>query len=224
MNIAVYSGSFNPLHIGHLAIIKHLVEKAGFDMVYLIVSPKNPLKDGISSDSARDRYSAALAAVSRHFSARPIESTEKYGGHMPPPARGCLTEGKAGVSGISSVDSTTGKVKVDDIELTMPEPHYTIRTLDALKEREPGNTFTLTIGSDNLAAIRRWKDYARILKEYGVAVFPRTGFDTEALRSELLAEDPAYRISLLNAEMVDISSTTIREAIASGQDVSSWLM
>ena len=224
MDIAVYSGSFNPLHIGHLAIIKHLVEKAGFNMVYLIVSPKNPLKDSISSDSAQDRYSAALAAVSRHFSARPIESTEKYGGHMPPPARGCLTEGKAGVSVISSVDSTTGKVKVDDIELTMPEPHYTIRTLDALKEREPDNDFTFVMGADSLGDIRRWKDYARILKEYGVAVFPRTGFDTEALRSELLAEDPAYRISLLNAEMVDISSTTIREAIASGQDVSSWLM
>ena len=190
MNIAVYSGSFNPLHIGHLAIIKHLIEEAGFDKVYMIVSPKNPLKDGISSDSARDRYKAALAAVARHFSA----------------------------------DSTTGKVKVDNVELTMPEPHYTIRTLDALKEREPGNTFTLTIGSDNLASIRKWKDYTRILKEYGVAVFPRTGFNTEAIRTDLLSENPDYRIFLLNAEMVDISSTTIREAIASGQDVSSWLM
>ena len=187
MNIAVYSGSFNPLHIGHLAIMKHLIEEAGFDMVYLIVSPKNPLKDGISSDSGRDRYNAALAAVARHFAPK-------------------------------------SEVMVDDIELTMPEPHYTIRTLDALKEREPGNTFTLTIGSDNLASIRKWKDYTRILKEYGVAVFPRTGFDTASIRTDLLREDPDYRITLLNAEMVDISSTTIREAIASGQDVSSWLM
>ena len=184
--VAVYSGSFNPLHIGHLAIMKHLVEEAGFDMVYLIVSPKNPLKDGISSDSARDRFNAAVAAVNRHF-------------------------------------APESEVKVDDIELTMPEPHYTIRTLDALKEREPGNTFTLTIGSDNLADIRKWKDYQRILREYGIAVFPRTGFDTEALRTELLNEDPAYRITLLNAEMVDISSTIIREAIASGNDPSVWL-
>ena len=203
MNIAVYSGSFNPLHIGHLAIIKHLIEEAGFDMVYLIVSPKNPLKDGISSASGLDRYNAALAAVARHFSSRPIESEDTY---------------------ISSADSTSGKVKVDDIELTMPEPHYTIRTLDALKEREPGNTFTLTIGSDNLASIRKWKDYTRILKEYGVAVFPRTGFNTEAIRTDLLSENPDYRIFLLNAEMVDMSSTTIREAIASGQDASAWLM
>ena len=52
---AIYSGSFNPLHIGHLAIIKYMIEEAGFDMVYLIVSPKNPLKDGISSATGADR-------------------------------------------------------------------------------------------------------------------------------------------------------------------------
>ena len=84
--------------------------------------------------------------------------------------------------------------------------------------------FTLVIGSDNLADIRRWRDYRRILKEYGVAVFPRTGFDLEEIKSDLLSEDGSYRITILKAEMVDISSTTIREALASGQDMSAWLM
>lgn len=187
MKIAVYSGSFNPLHIGHLAIIRHLIDKAGFDCVYLIVSPKNPLKDGISAASGRDRYNSAVAAVSRHLELK-------------------------------------SKVKVDDIELNMPEPHYTIRTLDALREREPENSFTLTIGADNLAGFRNWRDYQRILKEYGIAVFPRTGFDLESIKADLLQEDPEYKITLLKAEMVDISSTTIREAIRSGQDMSDWLM
>lgn len=185
MKIAVYSGSFNPLHIGHLAIMKHMTEVAGFDYVYLIVSPKNPLKEGISSATGRERYEAAIQAVCRHPEL---------------------------------------KVWVDDIELQMPEPHYTIRTLDALTKREPDNTFTLVIGADNLASIRSWRDYRRILKEYGVAVFPRTGFDLDAIKKELLTEDPYFRITLLNAEMVDMSSTTIREALASGQDASAWLM
>ena len=115
-------------------------------------------------------------------------------------------------------------MKVDDIELTMPEPHYTIRTLDALKEREPGNRFTLVMGADNLADIRRWRDYRRILKEYGVAVFPRTGHNLEEIKTDLLKEDPSYKITLLDAEMVDISSTAIRESIAAGTDPSAWLM
>ena len=41
-NIAVYSGSFNPLHIGHLAIIKHLIEVADYDMVYLSFHQRIP--------------------------------------------------------------------------------------------------------------------------------------------------------------------------------------
>ena len=185
MDIAVYSGSFNPLHIGHLAIMRHMTEVAGFDCVYLVVSPKNPLKDGISSATGRERYEAAAEAVRRH-------------------------------DGL--------KVIVDDIELNMPEPHYTIRTLDALRERESGNRFTLIMGADNLADIRRWKDYRRILKEYGVAVFPRRGHDLNEIRNNLHNEDPEYRITILDAEMIDISSTLIRESISAGKDVSGWLM
>ena len=186
MNIAVYSGSFNPLHIGHLAIIRHMIEVAGFDMVYLIVSPKNPLKDNISSSSGPERYKAAVEAVSRHFAA--------------------------------------SKVIVDDIELNMPEPHYTIRTLKALKQREPANKFTFIVGADSLADIRRWKDYQSLLSEFGTAVFPRKGHDLKKIRQDLLEENPAYLIDILDAEMVDMSSTQIREHLSKGEDISAMLM
>ena len=187
MKTAVYSGSFNPLHIGHLAILRYLTQEAGFDMVRLIVSPKNPLKESISSDSAQDRFQAATEAVSRHF-------------------------------------GETGKVMVDDIELTMPEPHYTIRTLDALRAIEPENTFTLIMGADNLAGIRRWKDYTRILLEYGVAVHPREGDDLTQIKQDLLNENPAYKIQIIDAPLVTVSSTQIREGLAAGKDVSHLLM
>lgn len=212
-NIAVYSGSFNPLHIGHLAIIRHMIEVAGFDMVYLIVSPKNPLKEGISSDSGRERYMAAVEAVERRFLRSGLSAFGR-------------NDNKESHSAFGRNDSKAveAKVKVDDIELNMPEPHYTIRTLDALKEREPDNRFTLVMGADNLADIRRWRDYTRILKEFGVAVFPREGHDLTEIKQDLLKEDPAYMIQILDAEMVDISSTQIRNAIAEGEDISKYLM
>ena len=55
MKIAVYSGSFNPLHVGHMAIIRFLTEKAGFDQVYLVVTPQNPWKvrDDLLDDAQR---------------------------------------------------------------------------------------------------------------------------------------------------------------------------
>lgn len=188
MKVAVYSGSFNPLHIGHMAIILYLTRNMDFDMVYLVVSPKNPLKDTISADSARARYEAACRAVSKY----------------------------------------SLKVKVDDIELGMPSPQYTIRTLDALKAREPGNSFSLVVGADNLANLHNWKDYRRILSEYGVVVFPRKGFDAEAIKGNLEKEFSEAHlpctVRIAGAPLVDISSTEIREGMAAGRDMSGYLM
>jgi len=185
MRIAVYSGSFNPLHVGHLAILRCLSGWDGADWTYLVVSPQNPLKDAAGARTSRERYQAALAALQRHPGLR---------------------------------------VWLEDIELRLPQPSYTIHTLDALRKREPHNDFFLVIGGDNLSLIRRWKDYRRILLEYGVAVYPRRGCDAEALRDELLAEDPAYRITLLDCPLVDVSSTQIREALSRGEDSSALLM
>lgn len=116
------------------------------------------------------------------------------------------------------------KVWLDDIELRLPPPSYTIRTLDLLKKREPDNDFTLVVGADNLAVFRSWKDYRRILLEYGIAVYPREGFDIKSLTDSLLQEDPAYRIRILDCPLVNISSTFIREARSRGEDVSQYLM
>ena len=185
MKIAVYSGSFDPLHIGHLAIMEYITQKEDFDWVYLVVTPQNPLKDEGKARTGRKRFRAARRAVRRHPGLR---------------------------------------VKVDRIELRMPPPNYTIKTLDALREREPDNEFTLVIGADNLERMRRWKAYSRILKEYGVLVYPREGVDSAALRDSLLAEDPAYMIRLIDAPMVDISSTEIREALERGENMDKWLM
>jgi nicotinate-nucleotide adenylyltransferase len=42
--IGLYFGSFNPVHIGHLAIAGYMVEFGGLDQVWFVVSPHNPLK------------------------------------------------------------------------------------------------------------------------------------------------------------------------------------
>lgn len=182
--VAVYSGSFNPLHIGHLSILKHL--SAMYSEVYLVVSPKNPLKEGISADSGRERFEAASAALERHPELK--------------------------------------NVSVSDIELKMEPPHYTIRTLDALREAEPKKRFTLSVGGDQIADFRRWKDWERILSEYGIVVFPREGFDAIAEAASLLNDCPEASITIVDAPLVNVSSTQIRNAIAHGDDVSSLLM
>ncbi|MAN59865.1 MAG: nicotinic acid mononucleotide adenylyltransferase [Flavobacteriaceae bacterium] len=42
--IGLYFGTFNPIHIGHLAIANHMVEFSDLDEVWMVVTPHNPHK------------------------------------------------------------------------------------------------------------------------------------------------------------------------------------
>jgi len=57
--VALFFGSFNPIHIGHLAIAKYLLECCEVDQVRLIISPQNPLKKVDPTYSEKERLSDA---------------------------------------------------------------------------------------------------------------------------------------------------------------------
>ena len=216
-----------PAFIGEQDQIAPLFSAKSVDGVRAYELARKLHKEGKTLDEAAEE----LIRVSR-INITELELVKFTGSSVasdePRPVPAALTHPMAG-GGTSSPHSAseiriTGKVRVDDIELNMPEPHYTVRTLKALAEREPENTFTFVMGADNLADIRRWRDYTTILKDFGVAVFPRTGHDLAQIKLDLLNEDPAYQIQILDAPLVDISSTQIREAIANGEDPSKFLM
>jgi nicotinate-nucleotide adenylyltransferase len=72
------------------------------------------------------------------------------------------------------------------------------------------------MGSDNLDNFHKWKNYETILKNFGIFVYPRPGF--EKTRS---AAHPNIKIT--EAPLMEISSTFIREAIRQGKDVRHFL-
>ena len=45
MNIGLYFGSFNPIHIGHLIIANHVLNETPINKIWFIVSPQNPFKE-----------------------------------------------------------------------------------------------------------------------------------------------------------------------------------
>jgi len=55
MNIGLYFGSFNPIHIGHLIIANHVLNETPIDKIWFIVSPQNPLKESKSLLNEFDR-------------------------------------------------------------------------------------------------------------------------------------------------------------------------
>lgn len=110
-----------------------------------------------------------------------------------------------------------GAVGIDicDIELTMPKPSYTINTLEVLRERYPEYRFKLIIGSDNWRIFDQWRSARRILEEFGVLVYLRPGYPVERRHVDGL--------EVVDAPMMNVSSTFIREAIARGRNMNYFL-
>ena len=113
--------------------------------------------------------------------------------------------------------AVTGATKIDicDIELTMPKPSYTINTLELLRERYPDYKFKLIIGSDNWRIFDQWRDAQRILDEFGVIVYLRPGYPVE--------QRHIVGLEVVDAPMMNVSSTFIRDAIARGRNMNYFL-
>ena len=63
MNIGLYFGSFNPIHIGHLIIANHVLNETDLEKIWFIVSPQNPFKESKCLLNEFDRLHMVRLAV-----------------------------------------------------------------------------------------------------------------------------------------------------------------
>jgi nicotinate-nucleotide adenylyltransferase len=63
MRIAIFSGSFNPIHIGHLAIAREVLAQDAADELWFLVSPQNPLKKNNDLLPETDRLTMVKLAI-----------------------------------------------------------------------------------------------------------------------------------------------------------------
>ena len=172
MKIGLFGGSFNPVHTGHVALARQLLQTLALDEVWLMLSPQNPLKPAGSLLSDHIRLELLQAAL----------------------------------------QGETGRTACD-YELHLPLPSYTWQTLQQLEQDYPQHQFTLLIGADTWVIFHKWFRSDDILRRYPIAIYPRPGIELES--SQLPA-----RVRLIDATLLDISSTAIRQRIALGQSIS----
>ncbi|HPF89065.1 MAG TPA: nicotinate (nicotinamide) nucleotide adenylyltransferase [Flavobacteriales bacterium] len=106
-------------------------------------------------------------------------------------------------------------------EIDLPRPSYTVDSLRFMRHRWPDHTFSLIIGSDNLAGFHRWKEPEDILEHHELLVYPRRGFH-EHLAASAFHGHPGLRI-IADAPMLDLSSTEIRRRIKAWESVDDLL-
>jgi nicotinate-nucleotide adenylyltransferase len=104
------------------------------------------------------------------------------------------------------------RLRAEDIEFSLPRPSYTIATLDALRQRHPSYDFVLLMGGDNLPGLPRWQEAPRLLTEIDIYVYPRPGTPTPDLTA-------FPRVSIIEAPLLDISATYIRESLRLGRSI-----
>ena len=63
MRIGIYGGSFNPIHQGHTRLAQAMVSQGIVDELWLLVSPLNPLKQGVSADIAEYEHRLNMALL-----------------------------------------------------------------------------------------------------------------------------------------------------------------
>jgi len=171
MITGLYFGSFNPIHIGHLAIANFMVEFSELDQLWFVVSPQNPLKEKHSLLQDYHRLEMVRLAV---------EDDDRF--------------------------------RASDIEFKLPTPSYTIDTLTYLEELNPGREFQLVMGGDGLRTFHKWKHADLIVRKYHRLIYPRPGTDIE-VASRL------PNATLVDAPMMEISSSFIRKAVKEGKDI-----
>lgn len=102
------------------------------------------------------------------------------------------------------------RFRVTDVEFKLPKPSYTIDTLTYLTEKYPENIFTIIMGSDSFQNISKWKNAEFLLKNYSFILYPRPGFTIS---------NSYQNVQLINAPLIEISSTAIRKNIKEGKSI-----
>jgi nicotinate-nucleotide adenylyltransferase len=116
------------------------------------------------------------------------------------------------------------KIKPSDIEFKLSQPNYTVNTLAHLQDKFPQHVFSLIMGEDNLNSLHKWKNYEIILENHEVYVYPRISSVLNTnIKDELSNQDSIYKnntkIHRIDAPIVEISSTFIRENIKNKKNV-----
>lgn len=103
------------------------------------------------------------------------------------------------------------KLRASNVEFKLPKPSYTIHTLAFLREKYPTHEFVIVMGSDSFQNLPNWKNANLLAKNYSFYIYTRPGFEiTNTLNAT---------IQILDAPLLQISSTHIRELIAKNKSI-----
>jgi nicotinate-nucleotide adenylyltransferase len=129
-------------------------------------------------------------------------------------AHGATPEQRADMLALAAAGNP--RLAVERIELTLPTPSYTVRTLRALAERDgrggggEGNRHTLLLGADAARDLAAWWEVEALPGLADVVVFARPG--------TALPSHPLIR-RVISVPSIELSATAVRERVRAGHSI-----
>lgn len=197
-----------------------------------LCSPERPLLlFGGSFDPPHVRHASLLAEAMRALRSpcamvMPAAINPLKAAHPPADPDARLALCRAAFASASS--DVAGEIRLSRLELDRAGPSYTIDTVRAILDRDPGTRLAepgavrFLVGSDAIRSIERWRDWRALLGLARPAVVvrpPDVRADVERFLGEFagysgFADAPAW---LLDLPAIDLASTDVRAAIARGE-------
>ena len=200
-SIGVMGGTFDPIHLGHLAVAEEAREALGLATILFVPAGLPPHKPHGAVASTEDRVAMIRLAIAGN----PSFALSRIDVDRPGPSYTSETlallrdavamEGGAGVDDAASAGTSAG----------MPAAT---------------NRLTLIMSTETLAGLPGWREPRRLLEQCRVAVVPREGH-TAPTRQWLSEQFPGLveQFDLLEGPRLGISSTAIRDRIAAGRSI-----
>ncbi len=170
--IGVFGGTFDPVHVGHLAAAVNVRYALGLERVLLVVANL---------------------------------PWQKVGVHTVAPAEDRCAVVEAALDGLEGVEASR-------LELDRGGPSYTADTLAELAELNPGAELFLLLGSDVAAGLDTWERVDEVRELATLVVVARPG-------AAVTLPPPSWRRLVVEVPALDVSSTNLRERVATGRPV-----
>ena len=192
-SIGVMGGTFDPIHLGHLAVAEEAREALGLDRILFVPAGLPPHKPHGAVASTEDRVAMVRLAIAGN----PAFALSRVDVDRPGPSyttetmallrHGVVTEDSTGMGPGTSTN---------------------------------GIQLTLIMSTETLAGLPGWREPRQLLEGCRVAVVPREGHAAPT-RAWLSEQFPGLedQFDLLEGPRLGISSTAIRERIAAGRSI-----
>jgi nicotinate-nucleotide adenylyltransferase len=186
---AIFGGTFDPPHRGHMAIARAAADAFHLDQVLFAPTGRQPLKLNSNPSSFADRMAMVAAA--------------------------CVDAAEISDAGLAENRFTVTDL---DGPRPGNLPNYTVDTLTALRALYPSDTLFSLAGADSFLNLHHWREPQRLLELTDWIVVSRPGYPLTEARLAPLHLTPAQRarVHLLTNVAEDVSATGLRERLRHG--------